>query len=232
METLTLEAKKIGVVLDQKHIEQFTTFLKLLQKESKEINLTSVTETNDIILKHFVDSISIAPCVQKNAVSVIDVGSGAGFPGIPLAIIRPELHITLLEATAKKVHFMDSVIQTLQLKNVKTLNARAEEAGQDLRYREQFDIALARAVAETRVLAEYVLPFVKIGGFFIAQKDASENIMNAEKAIKTLGGEIQDIVPVKIPGLPERNLVIVRKISTTIDKYPRRPGSPEKKPIQ
>jgi 16S rRNA (guanine527-N7)-methyltransferase len=231
MDLLLIEAKKIGITLTQEQTEQFTSFLNLLQKENEEINLTAITETKDIILKHFVDSISVVPFIPKNALSIIDVGSGAGFPGIPLAIVRPELLVTLLEATTKKVNFLNKVIETLRLKNVKTLNARAEEAGQDLRFREQFDVVLARAVAETKVLAEYTLPFVKIGGFVIAQKDATENIVGAEKAIKTLGGDIQDIVPIKISGLSDRNLVIIRKTSNTIDKYPRRPGSPEKKPI-
>lgn len=232
MENLVAHAKKIGVEINEKQLGQFKVFLELLQKENKEKNLTAITETKDIVLKHFVDSLSLLPFIPKNTITVIDVGSGAGFPGLPVSIIRPELHMILLEATTKKASFTETVTKELGLTHVKTLNARAEDAGQDLRYREQFDVSLSRAVAEMRILAEYSLPFVKIGGFFIAQKDAKENVASAEKAIKTLGGEIQDIVPIKIEGLSERNLIIIRKMSPTIDKYPRRPGSPEKKPIQ
>lgn len=231
MEKIISEAKKIGVEINKEQRDKFQIFLEMLQKANAEINLTALTETNDIILKHFIDSISVLPFIPKNTVSVIDIGSGAGFPGIPVKITRPELEIALLEATTKKAVFIEQAIKKLGLVNAKVINSRAEEAGQDLRYREQFDVALARAVAQMRILAEYTLPFVKIGGFFIAQKDASENITEAEKAIQTLGGEIQDIVPVKIDGLSERNIVIIRKIKPTIDKYPRRPGNPEKKPI-
>lgn len=231
MEKLISEAKKIGVEINKEQVDQFQTFLDMLQKANAEVNLTAITETNDIILKHFIDSISVLPFIPKTATSVIDVGTGAGFPGIPVKIAKPELEIALLEATTKKASFIEQVIKKLGFYNAKVINSRAEEAGQDLRYREQFDVALARAVAQMRILAEYALPFVKIGGFFIAQKDVGEDITSAEKAIQTLGGEIQDIVPIKIDGLSERNIVIIRKISPTIDKYPRRPGNPEKKPI-
>lgn len=232
MEKLISEAKKIGVEINAEQVTKFKAFLDMLQKANTETNLTAITETKDIILKHFIDSISILPFIPKNTVSVVDIGSGAGFPGIPVKIVRPEIEVSLLEATAKKANFIEQVTKELNLPKTKIINARAEDAGQDLRYREQFDVALGRAVAQMRVLAEYALPFVKVGGFFIAQKDAEEDIATAEKAIQTLGGEIQDIVPIKIEGLSERNIVIVKKTSPTIDKYPRRPGNPEKKPIQ
>lgn len=232
MEKLIFEAKKIGFEINDEQIKKFKVFLNLLQKTNLEINLTAIIETKDIILKHFVDSISVLPFIPKNTTSVVDVGSGAGFPGIPVKIMLKELEVSLIEATAKKANFIEHVIRELDLINTKVLNVRAEDAGQDLRYREQFDVVLARAVTQMRILAEYTLPFVKIGGYVIAQKDAEEDITTAEKAIQTLGGEIQDIVPIKIEGLSPRNVVIIKKISETADKYPRRPGNPEKKPIQ
>ncbi len=232
METLQKQIEKTGIILSDEQLTQFNTLLQELQNKNKEFNLTAIVETEDIILKHFVDSLSVTPYIPKNTTTFIDVGTGAGFPGLPIKIVRPEINMTLLESILKKTSFVNQVIKTLNLSKIKAINGRAEEAGQDLRYREQFDVAVARAVAELSVLVEYTLPFVKIGGIFIAQKKtAQEEIDKAGKAIETLGGQIKDIIPVTILGLEHRQIVIIEKIKETPEKYPRRPGMALKKPI-
>ncbi|MFM2357939.1 MAG: Methyltransferase GidB [Candidatus Parcubacteria bacterium] len=233
MEPLIQYAHTVGITLEDAHIKQFAILLKELQKKNKEFNLTAITEEKDIILKHFIDSLSLVPHIPKNTETLIDIGTGAGFPGLPIKIVRPEIKVTFLEATIKKISFIEHVLTTLSIKNCRTIHTRAEEAGQDLRFREQFDIATARAVAELNVLAEYTLPFLKVGGLFLAQKSTGqEEIMQGDKAIKTLGGEIKNIVPINIEGLENRQLVIIEKVAPTPEKYPRRPGQASKKPIQ
>lgn len=201
------------------------------------MNLTRITEPEEIATKHFLDSLSLIQALPETPAnpSVIDVGSGAGFPGLPVKIALPDIHMTLLEATRKKTKFLQHVIAVLSLTGVTVLTARAEETGHQLRYREQYDIALGRAVSKLATLVEYALPLVKIGGVVIAQKGQypDEELGSAMHAIRVLGGNFRRSLPVQIPGLEaERHLVIIQKIKSTPKQYPRRSGLPAKTPIR
>jgi 16S rRNA (guanine527-N7)-methyltransferase len=226
-------AKNFEIDLSPDQIDQFDLYADHLIEWNARFNLTSIVDPGEIVIKHFLDSLSAARLIPR-AAKLIDVGAGAGFPGIPIMIARPELSLTLLEATKKKCDFLEAMIDELKLQNVNVVNARAEDAAHDVAYREQYDVAIARAVAEMPTLSEYLLPFVKIGGLAIAMKsnDTQQETDRAEAAIKTLGGQLQQIVPVIIPGLnEERYLVVIEKITAMPEKYPRRAGVPSKKPI-
>jgi 16S rRNA (guanine527-N7)-methyltransferase len=164
---------------------------------------------------------------------LIDIGTGAGFPGIPLKIILSDLRLTLLEATGKKVEFLKHIIARLPLRDVTAIQARAEDLAHKIDHREQYDVAVARAVANLATLAEYALPFVRVGGLFIAQKgvDIDDELKQAKRALKELGGRVREIVPVQLPGLEQRHLIVIEKINATPNKYPRRAGIPERKPL-
>jgi 16S rRNA (guanine527-N7)-methyltransferase len=225
--------KNFEIDLSPDQIDQFDQYADRLIEWNARFNLTSIVDPGEIVIKHFLDSLSAARLIPR-AAKLIDVGAGAGFPGIPIMIARPELSLTLLEATKKKCDFLEAMIDELKLQNVNVVNARAEDAAHDVAYREQYDVAIARAVAEMPTLSEYLLPFVKIGGLAIAMKsnDTQQETDRAEAAIKTLGGQLQQIVPVIIPGLnEERYLVVIEKITAMPEKYPRRAGMPSKNPI-
>lgn len=210
-------------------INNFNQFFQLLIEGNKVCNLTAITEENEVIEKHFFDSIYPNFAFKENA-KVIDIGAGAGFPSIPLKIVRPDLNFTLLDSLNKRINFLNGVINKLNLKNIQTIHGRAEDFARKAEFREQFDIATARAVANLKVLAEYCLPFVKVGGLFIALKSSScENeIAEAKEMIKILGGRIKEVIDYKIND-NERKLVIIEKVVETPAKYPRNPNQIKKK---
>jgi 16S rRNA (guanine527-N7)-methyltransferase len=242
MEQLVAGAKHLGLHLTDNQVAMFEALYRDLVEWNQRFNLTAITEYEQAQVRHFADSLSCLLAIQKaqhvpraRPLQCIDVGSGAGFPGLPLKIYCPQMRMTLLEATGKKVDFMRHAIAHLQLKDVQAIKGRAEEIGHDASYREQHDLVFARAVAELPVLAEYTLPFCRLGGLIIAQKGerAQEEIQAAQHAISILGGQVQQVIPVELLGLAEtRHLVVVRKVARTPAKYPRRSGMPAKRPLK
>ncbi|KPJ67115.1 hypothetical protein AMJ44_07420 [candidate division WOR-1 bacterium DG_54_3] len=210
----------------------FDIYLKELLRWNKKFNLTSITDPEEIRLKHFEDSLSILQTIKLTNQSVIDIGTGAGFPGIPLRIVCPEIKLTLLEATRKKVEFLKHLISILDLKDVEIIWGRAEEIAKEKR--EAFDLAISRAVAKLKVLCEYCLPLVKIGGIFVAYKEEKieKEIEESKKAIEILGGRLKETKKFKVPDSDMvRSLVIIQKVAPTPAKYPRRAGMAKKKPL-
>jgi 16S rRNA (guanine527-N7)-methyltransferase len=234
MDLLATGAREMQLDLSPAQLDQFARYAELLIEWNLRFNLTSIVDPRDIVIKHFLDSLSVIRSIPPGPLKLIDVGAGAGLPGLPLKIARPDVTLTLLEATRKKCDFLKAVIDDLQLTEVQVINARAEEAGRLAEHREQYDIALARGVAEMPTLLEYLLPLVKVGGFAVAQKsrEVLPDVQRAELALTTLGGRLSDIVAVNVPELNEaRYLVVVEKIAATPEKYPRRTGVPSKKPL-
>ncbi|MBQ4086807.1 MAG: 16S rRNA (guanine(527)-N(7))-methyltransferase RsmG [Clostridia bacterium] len=227
-------AKAAGFELAAPQLEQFRQYADLLVEWNKKMNLTAITEPGEIITKHFIDSLYGLPYLP-NGGTLIDVGTGAGFPGIPLKIARPDLSLTLLDSLNKRLTFLNEVIRELALPDVKTVHTRAEEgAVKKSPLREKFDVATSRAVAQLNALAEYCLPYVKVGGVFLAYKggDVEEECKNAKNAVKTLGGDIRDIVSYTIPTTDiTHTLVVIEKIKETADIYPRQQGKISKKPL-
>lgn len=225
------KAEQINIVLEEKQIENFYKYMNLLLEWNEKMNLTAITEPNEVILKHFIDSLTIANLIEKDQ-KVIDVGTGAGFPGIPLSIVKEE-NITLLDSLNKRITFLEEVINKLELKNIKAIHARVEEFAKNKKERESYDIATSRAVASLNVLLEYLLPLVKVGGICICMKGSNtEEIEEAKNALKILGGEIEKIEKITLPETDiTRNIIIVKKVKQTPLKYPRKPGIPSKEPI-
>lgn len=239
MEFYDLMAKAtedVGLELTTEQYDQFITYMRLLQEWNEKINLTAILEDEEIIKKHFIDSIKAFKRDEfKQNVNVIDVGTGAGFPGIPIAIMNPNINVTLLDSLNKRIKFLDIVINKLGLKNIKTIHSRAEDGARNKNLREKFDIATSRAVANMSVLSEYCLPYVKVGGKFIALKGPAveQEIEESNVAIKTLGGELEQICEVKIEDTDLRhNLVVVKKIKECAKTYPRKAGTISKNPIK
>ena len=249
-ENLIKYAHTIGISLTDSQAGLFEQYMRILQQQNEHTNLTAIRDEDGILSKHFLDSLSVAQAIPKGAKTLIDVGSGAGFPGIPIKIARPEITMKLVESVGKKADFTKLVIHTLGLENIQTLNTRAEDLAQDPVYRETFDVATGRAVANLSTLLEYTLPFLKIGGLFIAQKktsshtdntstntDSSEDneIESAKNALDVLGGTIKSIIPITLPTETGetlgRQLIIIEKIRETPKEYPRRIGKPLKKPL-
>lgn len=232
---LAMGARAFDLDLAPAQLEQFVRYAELLIDWNLRFNLTSIVDPRDIVIKHFLDSLSVVRSIPPGPIKLIDVGAGAGLPGLPIKLVRPDVSLTLLEATRKKCDFLKAVIADLQLTDAQVINARAEEAGRLEDHREQYDIALARAVAEMPTLIEYLLPFVKIGGLALAQKskEAEKETQRAAAAIAALGGRLRAVTPVVVPELNEsRYLVIIEKIVGTPEKYPRRTGMPAKKPLR
>ena len=211
--------------------ERFEAFKNMLLCYNNKFNLTAITDEKDIYIKHFLDCVS-GDMFFKECVSVVEIGSGGGFPSIPLKLLRDDLKFTLVESTGKKCEYLKDVVDKLKLSCVQVVNARAEELGKDKKYREKFDVCTARAVARLNTLAEYCLPFVKVGGRFVAYKgNCAEEIDEAKKAFEILGGELEQIEKYQLPNGENRTLVVVRKVRHTPEKYPRGQGKERKCPL-
>lgn len=223
--------KYLSLILN-KSSEEFNRFKELLLNHNKICNLTSICDEKGVLYKHFLDSIAGEFLFPKDA-EVVEIGSGGGFPSIPLKIIRNDLHFTLIESTGKKCTYLESVVDKLQLNCVKVLNIRAEEGAHSKKLREKFDVCCARAVARLNTLAEYCLPYVRCGGSFIAYKgECEQEIKEAENAIKILGGEIEKVIEYELPEHSgKRTLISIRKVNSTPPAYPRGQGKERKKPL-
>jgi len=225
--------EKIDISLNEEQIKQYYEYMNLLIDWNKKINLTAIIEPSDIILKHFVDSATILKYIKDNE-SIVDVGTGAGFPGIPIKIANSTLNITLLDSLNKRINFLNEVIQENNLEKIETVHSRVEDFGNNLKYREKFDVATSRAVANLSVLAEYMLPLVKVGGRCICMKgsEIDEELEKSKNAINILGGKIVKVEQFKlIDSDNTRNIVIIEKVKKTPNKYPRKAGMPAKQPL-
>lgn len=229
-------ADKFKINIDEEKLDKFKKYTALIKEWNEKINLTAITDEDDIIRKHFIDSISVLESnVIKNGMKIIDIGTGAGFPGIPLKIVLPDSNILLVDSLNKRVNFLNEVIRMLELHGIEAIHARAEEAAKKPEYRENFNIVVSRAVANMSVLSEYCIPFAKIGGYFIAMKGpSSENeIEESKHAISILGGKIKNVVETRmLQSDMNHRLVIVEKVKSTMNKYPRNYGQIEKKPLR
>jgi 16S rRNA (guanine527-N7)-methyltransferase len=229
-----LVQEQLNIKLTASQTQAFQIYESLLLEWNQKFNLTAITDPDDIRLKHFYDSLTCLKVIQDENASMIDIGCGAGFPGIPLKIMLPGLRLVLVESVRKKTNFCSAVVDALQLDNVSVLHARAEDLGRDPDHRKYYDWAVARAVAAMPVLSEYLLPLVRIGGNMLAQKGthASNELAQAKNAIAILGGQLKDIQEFSLPVNDEnRALVVIEKIKTTPAKYPRKAGTPSKKPL-
>lgn len=234
------ELESLGLVLTERQLEQFYTFYKILIEWNQVMNLTAITEPEEVIVKHFVDSLSLARAVDglgdlaESGCSLIDVGTGAGFPGIPLKIAYPGLRLTLLDSLNKRVKFLSEVCAQLGLEQVNCIHGRAKDCGRNPELREQFDFCVSRAVANLSTLSEYCMPFVKKGGYFVPYKSGKleEEMENGRGAVAKLGGEVKAVVPFKLPNGDERVLVKIEKVKNIDKKYPRKAGLPGKEPLR
>ncbi len=236
MDILKQEAKALlGITLTPRQLAAFERYRQELLEWNAKFNLTAIRDESGIRTKHFLDSLSCLLVLRENPPTrLIDIGTGAGFPGIPLKIIMPQMQLTLVESVGKKADFLRHVVQTLALDKVEVMQARAEELGQNARYREQYDWAVARAVANMPALVEYLLPLVKVGGSALMMKgeNGPAEAHSAERATHMMGGRLRQLVQVTLPGVvEERYLIVVNKVAATPPKYPRRVGIPAKDPI-
>ena len=226
-------ASKLNITLNDAQIDQYMTYMDMLIQTNKSLNLTAITEPDEVITKHFLDSITACRFIPQGA-SVIDVGCGAGFPGLPVKIARDDISLTLLDSLAKRLSFIENVLAANGTKNALCVHARAEDGARDKAHREKYDVALSRAVANMAVLCEYCLPYVKVGGTFLALKGpaAPEELQTAEKAIKALGGEIALVSEAQVPFTDLlHKIVVIKKVRPCPKEYPRKAGTPSKKPI-
>lgn len=233
--TLIKGGKILGIDINEDKINSFILYKELLKEWNKKINITSITDDEEIDIKHFIDSITpLTTDLFRKDIKMIDIGTGGGFPGVPLKIINEDMEVVLLDSLKKRIIFLNEIIDKLDLKNIISIHGRAEELGRDKSYREKYDIAISRAVASLNTLSEYCLPFVKVGGFFISMKgsDVDEELKEAEKSIRILGGKLKEKKVIKLP-LSDitHSLIIIEKIKETPTKYPRAGGKPKKNPL-
>lgn len=240
MNKLVNICNKINIEISDDQINCFEKYYELLIEKNKVMNLTAITDKEDVIVKHFIDSIALIPYLTdkginiNNKLKIIDIGTGAGFPGLPLKIMMPDVKFTLLDSLNKRVSFLNEVIDELKLKDIEALHGRAEDYASDSKYREKYDICVSRAVANLSTLSEYCIPFVKEDGYFISYKagESEEEINNSKNAIKILGGKINKVEEFVLPGTDaSRVFVFIRKQELTDKKYPRKAGVPAKKPL-
>lgn len=225
--------KTLQLQISEEQVKQFSMYAAMLQDWNERVNLTAITADEDIAVKHFVDSLSLLPHLKKGC-SMTDVGTGAGFPGIPCAIIREDIQVMLVDSLDKRCKFLSAVVEALGLKNVRVTHARAEDFGQNPTHRERYDVATARAVAPLPILLEYCLPLVKQGGLFVAMKGpgAAQEVPESDKALTVLGGKLREVLSFRLPETDmERNIVLVEKTQKTPSAYPRKSGTPAKKPL-
>lgn len=236
MELLKKKAEELNIVLSEKQLQQFKLYYEMLIEKNKVMNLTAITEYEDVIDKHFIDSIMLGTIWDlSKEQKVIDVGTGAGFPGIPLKIAYPELQVTLLDSLNKRVTFLNEVIDALELNGIEAIHSRAEDGGRNKLYRDQYDLCVSRAVANLATLSEYCMPFVKKDGYFISYKSnqIDEELDQAKKAIKVLGGKLEHSQEVAIPNSDIiRQFIFIKKMLPTPKAYPRKAGTASKSPIE
>jgi len=229
------KVSELSVELSEKQVEQFIKFYEMLVEWNKVMNLTGITEYEEVVEKHFVDSLSIVKAVDiMNVNTVIDIGTGAGFPGIPLKIAFPHLKITLLDSLNKRIKFLNVVIDELGLEYIHTIHGRAEDFAKQEVYREKYDLCVSRAVANLSTLSEYCLPYVNVDGMFVPYKsgDIEEELNNSKKAVQILGGKIEKTIKFELPGTDiGRSFVKIKKVKNTAKKYPRKAGLPSKEPL-
>lgn len=230
------DLKEMNLILSKKQLDQFLLYFELLTEWNRVMNLTAITEYDEVISKHFVDSLSLIKAYDlSKAIHIIDVGTGAGFPGMPLKIAFPHLQITLLDSLNKRINFLNCVIETLGLTGIQAVHGRAEDFAKPSHFREKYDLCVSRAVANMTTLSEYCLPFVKVGGQFISYKSEklTEELESAQNAIHLLGGQVKDQIEFVLPGSDiYRNLLVIEKIRETPRKYPRKAGLPAKEPLK
>ena len=233
---LTKKVKELSIVLNDKQIQQFEQYYNILVEWNKVMNLTAITKYEEVIEKHFLDSLTIVDAINMEKIeTLIDVGTGAGFPGIPLKIAFPHLKVTLLDSLNKRIKFLNEVIDLLELDDIKTIHGRAEDYAKHAEYREQYDICVSRAVANLATLSEYCLPYVKVDGLFVPYKsgEIDEELKSSEKAVSILGGKVEEVVKFQLPGTDiGRSFVKIHKIKETKKKYPRKAGMPTKEPLK
>ncbi len=232
---LDTAADNIGLSFDDKKYEQFIKYKDLLKEWNEKVNLTAIKDDEGIIKKHFIDSMKIFKFQPlKNAKKVIDIGTGGGFPGIPMKIIKPDIDIVLLDSLKKRINVLEDILYKIDIKDVTAMHGRAEEFGVDPQHRQQYDAVVSRAVANLAVLSEFCIPYVKVGGYFLAMKGpaAEEEIKAAKNAISTLGGKLEEVIEVEIEDSDlNHNLVVIKKVKNTPKQYPRKAGSITKKPL-
>ncbi len=232
-EYIQKNSRNLNIMFNVEQMEKFFKYMNLLIDWNEKINLTAITEPKEIIIKHFIDSVTISKYLNNND-KIIDIGTGAGFPGIPIKIVDDTLNITLLDSLNKRINFLNEVLKKLELNNIVAIHSRVEDFGRSIKNKEMYDKAVSRAVARLNVLAEYMLPLLKVGGQCICMKgpDIDEEVGQSEKAINILGGKIKEVEKFTLPNTDMgRSIVIIEKIKVTPNKYPRKAGIPSKEPL-